>query len=199
MFLLKKELIEKTGLILFFSTAILLLSTTPAHAVWKAKVRITSQNVPWGNEVSAPIVAAGTAATYVNVDTATKYQTIDGFGGCFNELGWKALNSISAVQRDSVIRALFDTVTGCKFNLCRMPIGASDYGLNWYSLDETSGDYAMNQISVARDSAFLLQYIKAAMKYRPKLKMWGSPWSPPQWMKDNAAYNGGHLIQNTQT
>jgi glucosylceramidase len=51
----------------------------------------------------------------------------------------------------------------------------------------------MTKMSVARDSAYLLQYIKAAMKYKPNLKMWGSPWSPPLWMKTSGAYNSGGL------
>jgi glucosylceramidase len=170
----------------------------PADAVLRAKLRLTTTTAQWTAETSVPIVAAASAATYITVDTTTKYQTIDGFGGCFNELGWKALNSVPSVLRDSVIRALFDTVTGCKFSICRMPIGASDYALGWYSLNENSGDYSMAQESIARDSAYLLQYIKAAMQYRPTLKMWGSPWSPPQWMKDNASYNGGHIIWNPQ-
>ena len=95
------------------------------------------------------------------------------------------------------MKAIFDTVTGCKFNMCRMPIGASDYANSWYSLDETANDTLMTKINIARDSGYLLQFIKAAMKYRPGLKMWGSPWSPPTWMKTNNNYEGsggGHLI-----
>jgi glucosylceramidase len=197
MFSAKKILFKRKETALLLSIAVLLFGMTmPANAVWKAKLRLTTSIAQWSDETALSIVAAGAATNYVTVDTATKYQTIDGFGGCFNELGWKALNTISAVQRDSIIRALFDTVTGCKFSICRMPIGASDYARDWYSLNENSGDYAMNQMSIARDSAYLLQYIKAAMQYRPDLKMWGSPWSPPQWMKDNASYNGGHIIWN---
>jgi glucosylceramidase len=190
MFSAKKILLGKKEAALFLSIVGLLGMTMPANAVLRAKLRLTTTTTRWANETSVPIVPAASAATYITVDTTTKYQTIDGFGGCFNELGWKALNTVSAAQRDSVIRALFDTVTGCRFSICRMPIGASDYALGWYSLNENKGDYAMNQESVARDSAFLLHYIKAAMNYRPGLKIWGSPWSPPAWMKTNATYSG---------
>lgn len=87
-------------------------------------------------------------ATYVNIDTSTKYQTIDGFGGAFNEIGWECLNCISADAGDSVIRALFDTVTGCKFNICRLPIGAGDYARNYYPGGDTELPRPLNWYSL---------------------------------------------------
>ena len=27
------------------------------------------------------------------------------------------------------------------YNICRIPVGASDYALDWYSADETTDDY----------------------------------------------------------
>jgi glucosylceramidase len=174
-------------------------SLVPAMALSKAKIRVTTDGVRWAPETATPITAKATSATSVDIDTLTRYQTIDGFGGCFNELSWKALLTLSAASRDTVIRSLFDTVAGCKFNVCRMPIGASDYARDWYSLNENYNDTLMTKISIARDSGYLLQYIKAAMKYRPDLKMWASPWCPPKWMKDNNAYLNGGFITWTPT
>jgi glucosylceramidase len=48
-----------------------------------------------------------------------------------------------------------------------VPIGANDYALEWYRLDETEDDYAMSDFSVARDERILIPYIKAAMAIRP--------------------------------
>jgi glucosylceramidase len=148
----------------------------------------TLQISPWDNDISL----------YIEIDSSTTYQEIDGFGGCFNELGWDALSALSQLERDKVIKALFDPDTGCKFNICRMPIGANDYAMNYYSLNDTAGDYAMNHFSIARDRERLIPYIKAAMVYKPDLKMWGSPWTPPAWMKTNGVYNGGSMIQTSQ-
>ena len=50
---------------------------------------------------------------------------------------------------------------------------------NYYSLDDSPGDYSMANLSLARDRTKLLPYIKAAMEVRPKLKVWGSPWTAP--------------------
>ena len=72
--------------------------------------------------------------------SGTEGQTIEGFGGCFSEMGWDALGVLPDAERDSVLAALFGPGDGCRFNLARVPIGASDYALEWYSHDEVDGD-----------------------------------------------------------
>lgn len=124
----------------------------------------------------------------VEIQTNQKQQVIDGWGGCFNELGWDALSALSLSERTKVLKAFFDPKEGLKYNICRMPIGANDYARNWYSLDDTEGDFKMKNFSIKRDQSGLIPYIKAAMQFNPKLKVWASPWSPPTWMKTNHHY-----------
>jgi glucosylceramidase len=69
-----------------------------------------------------------------------------------------------------------------------MPIGANDYARDYYSLNDSSGDFEMKYFSIDRDREILIPYIKAAMKFRPDLRIWGSPWTPPAWMKTNNHY-----------
>jgi len=117
-----------------------------------------------------------------------KQQVIDGFGGCFNEKGWEALSVLEENVREEILKGLFDTVDGLKFNICRMPIGANDFALEYYSLNDSAGDYEMKHFSIERDKKYLIPYIKAAKKYNPGLKIWASPWCPPAWMKVNQHY-----------
>jgi glucosylceramidase len=126
--------------------------------------------------------------------TGTRHQTWEGFGGCFNEIGWHALSALDAGPREEIIAELFDPKAGCRFNLCRVPIGANDYALEWYSHNETPGDFAMERFSIARDREYLIPYIKAAQEHRPDLKIFASPWSPPTWFKFPRAYNYGTMI-----
>jgi glucosylceramidase len=128
----------------------------------------------------------------VRINPQKTFQTIDGFGGCFNELSWVALSKASATDRSRVLAALFGD-DGCAFNLGRIPIGANDFALDWYSLDETPGDLALTNFSIARDEKQVIPFIKAAMAVRPELKCWGSPWSPPTWMKTSTNYSKGSL------
>lgn len=128
----------------------------------------------------------------VQIAPARRLQTIDGFGGCFNELGWVALKATSSSSRAAVLDGLFGT-NGCAFTLARIPIGASDFATNAYSLDDTPNDLALTQFSIARDQLLLIPFIQAAMAVRPNLQCWGSPWSPPAWMKTNHNYSGGSI------
>ena len=115
-------------------------------------------------------------------------QTVDGFGACFNELGWTALSVLDNQARENIVRNLFDPKEGLKLNICRMPIGANDYALDYYSLNDSVGDFEMKYFNISRDKERLIPYIKMAMKYRPDLQVWGSPWTPPAWMKTNSHY-----------
>ena len=125
--------------------------------------------------------------------TGEKFQTVRGFGGCFNELSAIALQKLDDAQRKQVMDALFDADAGCNFKVCRVPIGASDYAAEWYSCDEVDGDYALEHFSIERDKLYLLPYIKDAMQRQPGLTLFASPWSPPTWMKFPKACNYGTL------
>jgi glucosylceramidase len=148
---------------------------------------------PW-QQMPTPRLEPGSADAppQIRVAPQRRYQTIDGFGGCFNELGWVALGRASEADRKQVLSALFGD-DGCAFTLARLPIGASDFATNGYSLDDTPGDLELRHFSIARDEQLLIPYVKAAMAVRPALKCWGSPWSPPAWMKTDNYYSKGSL------
>jgi glucosylceramidase len=128
--------------------------------------------------------------------TDDRRQTWEGFGGCFNELGWNALKQLPAAKRQRVMRELFDPRhgAGCRFTVCRTPIGANDYAAEWYSLNEHDGDFAMRKFSIARDRTHLLPYIQEALALNPQITLFASPWSPPTWMRFPRAYNYGTMI-----
>jgi glucosylceramidase len=125
--------------------------------------------------------------------TDDKSQMVEGFGGCFNELSYVALAHLTEDERDKVFYSLFHPEGDHKFSICRLPIGASDYALEWYSLNENDEDYNMENFSIERDRKYLIPYIKEALKYNPNLTLFASPWSPPTWMKTPKAYNYGTL------
>lgn len=129
--------------------------------------------------------------------TGERQQTLRGFGGCFNELGYLPLASLPGVEQDEVMRDLF-APDGCNFVFNRAPVGANDFATSWYSYDETPGDLAMEHFSVERDEAALIPYIRAAQRHQPGLELFASPWSPPTWMKHPAAYNHGRLVMTPE-
>jgi glucosylceramidase len=144
---------------------------------------------------AAPVALSATSRGKPSLTlTPLRRQRWEGFGGCFNELGWIALSKVSPAQRQTVLQSLFHPQTGCRFNYGRLPIGASDYAAEWYSHNEVDGDLAMKRFSIERDQKYLLPYIRSALALRPDLTLFASPWSPPTWMKFPKAYNYGTLI-----
>jgi glucosylceramidase len=173
-----------------------LLSTLQIPHAWGAETVTwvsSTADKPW-QKMSVPTLVAGSpeVPAEVRVTPQRKYQTIDGFGGCFNEQGWVALGKASEADRKQVLSSLFGS-EGCAFNLARLPIGSNDFALDGYSLDDTPGDLDLHNFSIERDKKQLIPFVKAAMTLRPDLKCWGSPWSPPAWMKTNNSYSAGSL------
>lgn len=123
----------------------------------------------------------------ITVFTDSLLQEIQGLGGAFNELGWEALTALDEKGKTEVMNALFSE-KGCNFSMCRIPIGASDYALSYYSHNDVPDDFAMRDFNIHRDRYILIPYLKAALKTRPDLQIWASPWSPPAWMKVNEHY-----------
>jgi glucosylceramidase len=155
---------------------------------------ISSMDTQAWQRMPTPSLAPANPANppLVRVAPEKTYQPMAGFGGCFNELGWAALGKLSEADRQQVLSALFGD-DGCAFSLARLPIGANDFALDGYSLDDTPGDLALTNFSIARDEKCLIPFVKAAMAVRPALQCWASPWSPPAWMKTTTNYSKGSL------
>ncbi|HMF39158.1 MAG TPA: glycoside hydrolase family 30 beta sandwich domain-containing protein, partial [Polyangia bacterium] len=132
-----------------------------------------------------------TATADMTVTDTTTYQTWDGFGGAFNEMGWDDLQQLSASDRDNAMKLLFDATNGAHFVFGRIPIGASDYAMDRYTDDETANDYNMASFSIARDQMRLIPFVKAALALNPNLRLWASPWTPPTWMKTTSGTVSG--------
>ncbi len=141
----------------------------------------------WATDGVLTEVPTGKADITVN-DSATA-QTWEGFGGSFNELGWSYLSMLSPADRDLAIRLLFGA-DGARFAFGRIPIGASDYAMDRYTLNETPGDVTMSAFSIERDKERLIPFVKAAKAVRPNIRLWASPWTPPTWMKDGPFSSG---------
>jgi glucosylceramidase len=153
---------------------------------------VTTARAAFARSTTTPVPESGQADVVVN--TEHPLHEIHGFGGAFNEQGWSALGVLPEAERRAVMRALFDADEGLRFNYCRTPIGASDYALDRYTLDETPGDYAMAKFSIERDQKHLIPFIRAAREVRPDLKLWASAWTPPTWMKTNKSFDSGAMI-----
>jgi glucosylceramidase len=182
-----------------FKLCLFLLVALPVFAQ-TAYVRTTTNTDPWVDSGAHAAAVWAKTANYIEVFPDTQYQTMLGFGGCFQERMWDALRYCSAAGRDSVIEALFDT-SGCNFNWGRVPIGCCDFDNNSapLSLDDSCGDYQMKYFSLSRDSLKRIPLIKMAQAYQPNMRFWACPWSPPAWMKSNNSFLGGNMKSDSAT
>ncbi|KAA6345842.1 hypothetical protein EZS27_006617 [termite gut metagenome] len=166
-------------------------STSPSGA----ELVSTTENSYW--EIQPIVTPSVNSATVdVVIDPSNVQQTIQGFGTCFNELGWTSLSVLDAQVRESIMKELFSPGVGANFTICRMPVAANDFAIEWYSYDETENDFAMANFSIEHDKKTLVPFIKSAQKYLPDIKIWASPWSPPSWMKHNKHYAGRSTVEN---
>ncbi len=168
-------------------TASIVLSST-VYAQQAISWVSSSPEKQWVTESTRLLVKKKTIVADIEINTTKTQQSIEGFGACFNELGWTSLSNLSPKDRESIMRELFKPNTGANFTLCRMPLGANDFSRKWYSYNETDNDFDMKHFSIANDYETLIPFIKNAQKYNRSLKLWASPWSPPTWMKYNKHY-----------
>jgi glucosylceramidase len=152
---------------------------------------VTSTNGSWA---TSTWTEAPSATADVTVDETTSFQTWEGFGGAFHEMGWNLLTT-SALENEA-LSLLFGS-DGAKLAMARIPIGASDYALERYTLDDTGtdvvpdsgesnrppADMTLASFSIERDKQTLIPHIKGALARNPKLRFWAVPFTPPVWMK----------------
>lgn len=168
---------------------LLVLMLISCHGNLTVKWWTSTQSKQWEEQRNILLEPADSFANFdAEIFTDSIQQKIEGFGGCFNELGWDALSRLDEVQREQVLKMLFSPDIGLKFNICRMPIGANDFSDGYYSLDDSVNDFSLEYFNIERDKKALIPYIKSALHYQKHLKIWGSPWTPPAWMKINGNY-----------
>lgn len=147
----------------------------------------TSYEQPW-QENKLSQVGAEITESLVVLDTQKTLQTIEGFGTCFNELGWTSLSLLSYDDKQAIMHELFEPGKGANLTMGRMPLGANDFSLDYYSYDETDGDFELKDFSIDHDRQTLLPFVKSALEVQPYFKLFASPWCPPAWMKYNKHY-----------
>jgi O-glycosyl hydrolase len=145
----------------------------------------------------------GGGGTPISVVPTTTYQTVSGFGAAMTDSSaWLIQNELTAAQRDKLMRQMFSPTSGIGLNYLRVPWGASDFTASgYYSYnDNPSGgsDEFQNQFSIAHDEAYIIPRLQQALALNPELKLMGSPWSAPGWMKTNGSLVGGGASLKTQ-
>ncbi|HEY0678369.1 MAG TPA: glycoside hydrolase family 30 beta sandwich domain-containing protein [Chitinophagaceae bacterium] len=141
---------------------------------------------------------SGSASTNIlEVDTSQTYQVIDGFGYTLTGGSATLINSLPVNLKDEVLNELFrhdSTFIGVSY--LRVSIGASDLSASTFTYDDVPAgqtDVNLQSFSIDRERQDLIPVLKKILAINPSIKILGSPWSAPVWMKTNNNFVGGSL------
>lgn len=133
----------------------------------------------------------------IEVDSALTYQSIDGFGFTLTGGSASLINSLPASQQDNLLKELFAMdSTHIGISYLRISIGASDLSSESFTYDDLpagQSDESLQHFSIERERKDLIPVLKKIMTISPGIKIMGSPWSAPTWMKTNDSFIGGSL------
>lgn len=146
-----------------------------ANPMFEVPVPANKGRVTWGN--------------FIYLQPQTHFQTIEGIGGAFNEMGGEALAALPKEEQKRLMKQLFSDA-GAAFTFCRTAIGSSDFAFDAYSYSMVPNDFDLKHFSIERDKKYLLPFIQAALNVNPALTIFASPWSPPGWMKESGSMEG---------
>lgn len=133
----------------------------------------------------------------IEVNDAQKYQVIDGFGFSLTGGSAEVINKLNANKKQELLQQLFGAQeNGISISYLRISIGASDLDAAPFSYNDLPNgetDLNLNQFSLTPDQTNLIPLLKEIIAINPSIKIMGTPWSPPVWMKDNNSTIGGSL------
>jgi glucosylceramidase len=136
--------------------------------------------------------ARGSSAKAVVLDPSRTYQEVLGFGAALTDSACYMLNRLATAAREALLREFFAPGES-NFSVCRICLGASDYATKVYSYDEGDPDPEMKRFSLEHDRQYILPILRQARGVNPDLYLFGSPWSPPGWMKTGGSMLGGSM------
>ena len=135
----------------------------------------------------------------ISLAPAQRFQTMDGFGAAIT--GSTAYNLLKMAQADRTkfLQATFSVANGMGYSYVRVPIGCSDFSLSEYTCCDTKG--IENFALTSEENNYIIPILKEILAINPDLKILGSPWTCPRWMKVNNltdlqpynSWTSGHL------
>jgi glucosylceramidase len=142
-------------------------------------------------------VIAQTSLPTIEIDESQKLQPIEGFGAALTGSSAYLINrEMTPAQRSALLEQLFDPEKGIGITYLRMTIGASDFSLTDYTYDDMAAgetDFELTHFTIEKDREDVVPVFKQVISIAPDIKIMGSPWSPPAWMKTNGNLAGGTL------
>lgn len=133
----------------------------------------------------------------IEVDTTQAFQSIDGFGYTLTGGSAMLINALPVNQKDALLKELFGTDSASiGISYLRVSIGASDLSEEVFTYNDMPAgqtDPTLQHFSIERERKDLIPVLKKILAIYPEMKIMGSPWTAPPWMKDSLTYIGKSL------
>jgi glucosylceramidase len=134
----------------------------------------------------------------IDVDSTVSFQSVDGFGYTLTGSSAYLINQMDVTSKASLLNELFGSANNSiGISYLRISIGASDLSPEVFSYDDMptgQTDPTLANFTLSKDTVDLIPILKQILTINPNIKIMGSPWSPPVWMKDNGNSIGGGLL-----
>ena len=132
-----------------------------------------------------------------SIDFDDLLQEMDGFGAALTgSSAWLINRQMSNAQSQQLLTDLFHQTNGIGVSYLRLPMGSSDFSLSNYTYNDLlpgQSDPELEFFSIAPDQQDIIPVLKRILDINPEIKIMGSPWSAPAWMKTNGSLMGGKL------
>ncbi|NOS94358.1 MAG: glucosylceramidase, partial [Cyclobacteriaceae bacterium] len=170
-------------------------ATGPKVSVWLTNSERTNLLSP---VASLTFKKEAAQSTLISVDTTVRFQSMDGFGYTLTGGSAQLINTkMNSASRTALLKELFTTEqNGIGVSYLRISIGASDLDDHVFSYNDLATgqtDVGLTKFSIDEDRKNLIPVLKEIVSLFPQIKIMGSPWSAPAWMKTNNLSKGGSL------
>lgn len=139
------------------------------------------------------------SSAVIAINPKMRYQEMDGFGAAVTGSTCYNLMQMDPVDRQKFLTETFSHENGLGFSYVRISIGCSDFSLSEYTCCDVEG---IENFSLQEEELkYVIPILKDILTINPSLKIMGSPWTSPRWMKVNNlkdlepynSWTGGHL------
>ena len=113
--------------------------------------------------------------------TGQSFQAVDGFGLAITQASCYNLLIMPAEERTAFLEELFSREKGLGSSLIRVCIGGSDFSMDEFTWCDRKGieNFDVHPL----DEEYLFPILDQIFRINPEVKIIGSPWSCPKWMK----------------
>ena len=169
--------------ILIFSSVFLSV-TSPLWAKSHVKsVVSTSDHALTFHRSSIKLSKKPSSAKVITINPLVTYQKMDGFGAAVTGSTCYNLMQMSEKDRRDFLVKTYSPTEGLGFSYARISIGCSDFSMSEYTCCDKPG--IENFALTPEETDYVIPILKEILDINPEIKIMGSPWTCPRWMKVN--------------